>query len=540
MAQSQLRESWHVCHCQLDCSTLGWFSWAFLLYGPFLLMIALANAWFRAFAPDYRGYGLSDSPPEPEKASYADLTKDLFGILDALNIPKHPERVLGIITIGVPYMPPGPTTFSKHLPEGFYISRWQEPGRAEADFGRLDAKTVVRNVYILFSRPEIPIAAENESGGEEFNITDPIVKVPALLIMEGKDYVFKFPGMEDYVNSGKVKEFVPDLDIIYLPEGTHFVQEQAPQELAVNEEDGLRLITWLRFQSLKGSRVVVFIHGFPEIWYSWRHQMISLAKAGYRVIAPDLRGYGLSQPHPLLHEASFDDFVEDTLSILDSLHIQKAFLVGKDFGSWAVYLFSLIHPTRVAGIISLGVPFFLPNPQRYLDLPEGFYIFRWKEPGRAEADFGRFDVKTVVRSIYILFSRSEIPIAHKDQEIMDLVDSSIPLPAWFTDEDLATYAALYETSGLDSPMQVPYKGLHKYNQSTITDPKVEAPVLLIMGGKDYFLKFPGIEDYMESGKMREYVPDLEVKWLPNGTHFMQEQFPDQVNQLIISFLDQLI
>ena len=58
-----------------------------------------------------------------------------------------------------------------------------------------------------------------------------------------------------------------------------------------------------------------------------------------------------------------------------------------------------------------------------------------------------------------------------------------------------------------------------------------------MGGKDYFLKFPGIEDYIESGKMRECVPDLEVKWLPNGTHFMQEQFPDQVNQLIVSFLD---
>lgn len=69
------------------------------------------------------------------------------------------------------------------------------------------------------------------STGEEFNITDPIVKVPALLIVGGKDYAFKFPGMEDYVNSGKVKEFVPDLDIIFLPEGTHFAQEQSPQEV---------------------------------------------------------------------------------------------------------------------------------------------------------------------------------------------------------------------------------------------------------------------------------------------------------------------
>ncbi|KAH7545968.1 uncharacterized protein LOC107424812 [Ziziphus jujuba] len=287
-----------------------------------------------------------------------------------------------------------------------------------------------------------------------------------------------------------------------------------------------------------GSKVVVFIHGFPEIWYSWRHQMIAVAKAGYRAISPDLRGYGLSHPHPNLQNASFNDFVQDILAILDSLNIHKAFLVGKDFGSWPVYLFSLTHPERVSGIISLGVPFLPPNPQRYKDLPEGFYISRWKEAGRAEADFSRFDVKTIVRNIYILFSRSEIPIAKKDEEIMDMVDSSTPLPPWFTNEDLATYATLYENSGFDSPMQVPYKGLRK--ESVITNLKIEAPVLLVMGGKDYFLKFPGIEEYVKSGKMREYVGDLEVKFLADGTHFMQEQLPEQVNQLIVSFLSQHI
>lgn len=81
-----------------------------------------------------------------------------------------------------------------------------------------------------------------------------------------------------------------------------------------------------------------------------------------------------------------------------------------------------------------------------------------QEPGRAEADFSRFDVKTVVRNIYILFSRTEIPIADKDKEIMDLVDSSnTPLPYWFTEEDLEIYTSLYQKSGLDSPMLVPYK-----------------------------------------------------------------------------------
>ena len=80
-----------------------------------------------------------------------------------------------------------------------------------------------------------------------------------------------------------------------------------------------------------------------------------------------------------------------------------------------------------------------------------------QEPGRAEADFGRFDVKTVIRNIYTLFSSSEIPVAGDDQEIMDLFNPSTPLPAWFSEEDLAVYASLYEKSGFRYALQVPYR-----------------------------------------------------------------------------------
>lgn len=81
-------------------------------------------------------------------------------------------------------------------------------------------------------------------------------------------------------------------------------------------------------------------------------------------------------------------------------------------------------------------------------------------PGRAEADFGRLDNKTVLRNIYILFSRSEIPIANENQEIMDMVDSSTPLPSWFTEEDLAAYGSLYEKSGFQTALKVPYRYLN--------------------------------------------------------------------------------
>lgn len=80
-----------------------------------------------------------------------------------------------------------------------------------------------------------------------------------------------------------------------------------------------------------------------------------------------------------------------------------------------------------------------------------------QEPERAEKDFSRFDVKTVIRKIYILFTESELQVARHDQEILDLVDPSAPLPSWFSEEDLTNYAALYENSGFQTPLQVPYR-----------------------------------------------------------------------------------
>ncbi|MCD7459935.1 hypothetical protein HAX54_042350 [Datura stramonium] len=282
------------------------------------------------------------------------------------------------------------------------------------------------------------------------------------------------------------------------------------------------------------SPVVVFLHGFPEIWYSWRYQMIAAAKAGYRAIAPDFRGYGLSDQPPQPEKTTFLDLVDDLLALLDALNISKAFLIGKDFGSAILSLFVLLHGERVSGIITMGVPFVPPQPPKYTEgLPEGFYISRWREPGRAEADFGRLDAKTVVRNVYILFSRSEIPIADENQEIMDIVQPSTPLPPWFSEEDLAAYGALFEKSGFQTALQVPYRSL--LEQANVTDLRVHVPALFIAGEKDYFLKFPGVQDYI-SGGLKSLVPNLEMVNLPEGTHFVQEQLPEEVNRLVLDFL----
>ncbi|XP_051125887.1 uncharacterized protein LOC127247870 [Andrographis paniculata] len=279
---------------------------------------------------------------------------------------------------------------------------------------------------------------------------------------------------------------------------------------------------------------VVFLHGFPEVWYSWRHQIIPVAKAGFRAIAYDYRGYGESEQPPEPEKATFADFMNDLLALLDARMLVKVFLVAKDFGVRIAYIFAMLHPERVSGIINLGVPFAPPGRTNIPNLPEGCYITRFKEPGRAEADLNRFSCKTVLRRIYILFSRSEVPTADANQEIMDIVDSTTPLPPWLSEQDLDVYASLYDKSSFQTALQVPYRSLQE--QFNIENKKVDVPVLVITGEKDFSLKFPGIEDYIKSNKAKAYAPHSKTVYLPEGSHFMQEQFPDKVNQMILTFL----
>ncbi|KAF6157548.1 hypothetical protein GIB67_004486 [Kingdonia uniflora] len=210
--------------------------------------------------------------------------------------------------------------------------------------------------------------------------------------------------------------------------------------------------------------VVVFLHEFPEIWYSW-----SLWK-----LEPE--------------KTTFKDLVDDLLAILDSFNISKVFLVAKEFGVHPAYHFAILYPERAIGVLSLGLPFM-------------------RRAG------------------------SEIPTAREDQEIMDLLEPSTPLPHWFSEEDLASYISLYEKSGFRTPLQVPYRLFH---EGYGVELKVKVPAFVIMGEKDYALKFPGFVHYLNE-MVRDYVPDMET-YLPKGSHLVQEQFPDKANQLIISFL----
>ncbi|CAN1150551.1 Bifunctional epoxide hydrolase 2 [Linum perenne] len=204
-----------------------------------------------------------------------------------------------------------------------------------------------------------------------------------------------------------------------------------------------------------GDKVVVCLHGFPEIWYSWRHQMIALASAGFRVIAPNHRGYGLSDSGLEPEKTKFADLIADFRSILDFLNIPKLLIAICNHRWRSSQKISVCFPVTILRFFTRREYWvWLLLIQYHKHRPEGFYFIRWKEPGRAEANFSRFDSKTVIRKIYTMFSKSEVLIASQEQEVLDLVDTSTTLlPAWFTEEDLETYRSLYEKSGFRTALQ---------------------------------------------------------------------------------------
>ncbi|ERM98259.1 hypothetical protein AMTR_s01641p00008060, partial [Amborella trichopoda] len=137
-----------------------------------------------------------------------------------------------------------------------------------------------------------------------------------------------------------------------------------------------------------------------------------------------------------------------------------------------------------------------------------------QEPGCAEADFGRFDVQTVIRNIYVLFSGSKLPIAGDDQERY-------------------THQLSFQTGSLRkiSMSNLSCMKIRGSGFLSTKDLKVTVPALLVVGRKDYFLKLPGTEDYINSPLLKESVPDLEIVFMREGSHFVQEQFPEEINRL---------
>jgi epoxide hydrolase A/B len=292
--------------------------------------------------------------------------------------------------------------------------------------------------------------------------------------------------------------------------------------------------------------LVVMLHGFPELWYSWRHQLAALADAGYHAVAPDQRGYGQTDRPADARQYTQFHLVGDVIGLLDALDAESAVVVGHDWGAPVAWNTALLRPDRVRGIIALSVPYRPRGPMSTLKamrarLGDNFYQAYFQEPGRAEAELERDVPLTLRRILYGLSGAVETPndMVVPPAGLLEGLPDPDPLPAWLTEVDIATFAAEFARTGFSG-------GLSWYRTIDLTwelmapfqGAQVTPPALYIAGERDVVVHFPGARRTIDS--LQDYVRNLRGSHiLPGCGHWTQQERPREVNALMLDFLQRL-
>jgi pimeloyl-ACP methyl ester carboxylesterase len=296
--------------------------------------------------------------------------------------------------------------------------------------------------------------------------------------------------------------------------------------------------------SIGSGPVILFLHGFPDLWYSWRHQLLSLSSLGYRCIAPDLRGYGDTDAPPSSESYTVFHLVGDLIGLLDSLGIEKVFLVGHDLGANVAWKFCLFRPDRVNALVSLSVPNLPRNPTvNTLDgfralLGDDFYMCRFQKPGEAEEDFAKGGIAEILKKFFVTLKPKPliIPKATGFRGFPKVQN----LPSWLTEEDIDYYATKFNKTGFTG-------GLNYYRAVNLnwelmapwTGAQVKVPAKFVIGDLDLVYHFPGFQDFIHKGGFKKEVPDLrDVVVMEGAAHFINQEKPEEINAHIYDFIKQ--
>jgi pimeloyl-ACP methyl ester carboxylesterase len=292
---------------------------------------------------------------------------------------------------------------------------------------------------------------------------------------------------------------------------------------------------------------VVMCHGFPELWYSWRHQIRALADAGFRAIAPDQRGYGDTDcPQPIEAYAQ-RQIVGDIVGMLDALGIDKCVIIGHDWGGFTAWNAPMMYPDRFERVIGINTPFMARPPMKPTELMRamaagGFhYILYFQEPGVAEKELER-DVRRTLRGFYQdppNISAEEIrkmPPGVFGQAGGGILDRLVDAPhgKFLTDEDFNVFVKAFEKTGFRGGLNW-YRNIDRnWEESASLTQKVNQPALMITAELDVVLR-----PEMAEG-MTTWVPNLRKTVLIKGSgHWTQQEKPREVNAAILEFLADL-
>jgi len=313
-------------------------------------------------------------------------------------------------------------------------------------------------------------------------------------------------------------------------------------DLQTIETNGIRL----RVALAGAGPLVVLIHGFPESWYSWRHQIPALAEAGYRVAAPDVRGYGGSdKPHPI-EAYSIKNLCADVNGLIAALGAERAIVVGHDWGAPIAYWTAMFHPERVRAVAGLSVPALgrgpMPSIQLFRNIYQDrfFYQLYFQEPGVAETEL-EADIPTSLRKFYY-WSSGEARQAQAKIEnpagpgLLDrLVDPDL-FPAWLSAADLDYYVSQFRNSGFRGPLNRYRNSERDFEEIAAFEGKLLThPTAFMAGSLEPVLgMIPGV-DMIEL--MRKQCADLRyVRVIEGAGHWLQQERPAEVNAALLEFL----
>ncbi|XP_057423369.1 uncharacterized protein LOC130717233 [Lotus japonicus] len=294
--------------------------------------------------------------------------------------------------------------------------------------------------------------------------------------------------------------------------------------------------------------VVLFLHGFPELWYSWRHQILSLSSRGYRAVAPDLRGYGDTEAPSSVTSYTCFHLVGDIIALIDSLGVDKVYLVGHDWGAVLGWYVCLFRPDRIKAYVCLGVtfrPFLARNPNvKTLDgframFGDDFYICRFQEPGKMEAEFAEVDTAYLFKNILTL--RESGPPIFPKGEYGTGFNPNTPetLPSWLSQQDLDYYVSKFNKTGFSGGLNY-YRNLNLNWELTAPWTGVGitgVPVKFIVGNVDLSYGSSEMRDYIHNGGFKKDVPSLEEVVVQEGVaHFNNQEAAEDVSNHIYEFI----
>jgi soluble epoxide hydrolase/lipid-phosphate phosphatase len=286
---------------------------------------------------------------------------------------------------------------------------------------------------------------------------------------------------------------------------------------------------------------VILLHGFPELAFSWRHQISALASRGWRAIAPDLRGYGGTDPQGDVASYSLRNLAKDMLGLMDVLEFERAVIIGHDFGGALAWSMARDHSGRVAGVISLNTPYTRRGSQDLVRTMlqhrgETNYMVMFQQPGIGEVLL-QSDVAATFRGLMRRPAMTLIQFrnAHSRLHALPMTlfghEPTVMGEPILSDKDLAIYINAFEKTGFAGALNW-YRNLERnwLDTKDIKD-KVIVPALMVTASDDFFLPPE------TTAGMERYVPDLECRMVENCGYWTQQERPEETNTLILDWLE---